>query len=179
MESPLEPEQRTIQRGNGESWLMKKHRTSLLHVTCEHFTREWRNFTILAISVLWASHPRHHTGPWSLHPGDKETGDRLLALSPVFQAQGPEQAKMSCDWENDLAFVITCIAGWVTMTVTCIRNNYSPLAAPASAPTPAPWIRGRLIYRGRIFEHGGDWWLPSSEKSKHFIMLNKANTHSK
>lgn len=36
-----------------------------------------------------------HNSPQSLQLGDKGTGDRLPALKPIFQAQGPEQAKMT------------------------------------------------------------------------------------
>lgn len=165
-----------LQGGNEENCQMKRHWTSLLP-SGNVFFIEWRHFTIAAISLLfWES---HLIVPQSLQTGDRKPGDRLPALCPIFQSHRSEQAKMSCTLESDLAFLDTCNAGWLTMTVSCIRNNYIPLAAPASTPTSAPQIRSPLIYRGRIFERGGDWWLPFSEKLKHFIVKSKGKRHSK
>lgn len=109
----------------------------------------------------------------------RNLGKDCLLSSPFFILWDQNRQKCPAAWESDLGFVDTCIADWLTMTASCIRNNYILLAAPASTPTPAPQIRSPLIYRGRIFEYGGDWWLPSGEKLQHFIVKNKGKRHSK
>lgn len=68
-------------------------------------------------------------------------GTDCLHSLPFFTLRDENRQKCPATWESDLAFLDTCVAGSLTMTASCIRNNYIPLAAPASTPIPAPQIR--------------------------------------
>lgn len=84
---------------------MKRHQTSLLPITWESFTSEWRNFTIAAISLLlWASHPRYHIGPWILQPGDKELGTDCLLSGPFFRLR--DQTRKKCPATRSLTLLL-------------------------------------------------------------------------
>lgn len=132
---------------------MKRYQTSA-HCLLSPGSSSQINERILQLQ-LFLSFEQATTGPWKLQLDDRETGNRMPALKPVFQAQGPEKARMFFGLESDLAFIDICIPGSVTMIVMFLRNNLIHLAFPVSSPARASQIRGSMMYR-RIFEHGRD-----------------------